>query len=115
MYVKKPQKMITVFFMALASGSCLASGAFNPSVPGPVNAQFALGKSIVTGRKGDANCAGCHAGDQKFKRNGLKSLGKPISKFIVDCTSHQPCFEGKLTAKELSGIDSYFKRRYRIK
>ncbi len=92
-----------------------ASGAFNPSAPGPVNAQFTQGKNLVTGRTGEAQCVECHGMENKFKRGALKKLGTPISQKITNCESHTPCFNSSLSSQQLSAIDTYFKRRYRLK
>ena len=88
-----------------------ASGAFAPPGKGSAGASFNKGKAIYSGRKGSANCAGCH---KTFKRASLKNLGKPVSAFIESCDSHKPCFSDTLSDDDLKAINSYFSKRYRL-
>jgi len=110
-FKSKLSKSVAVLIAVVISGPLLASGSFNPSSSGPGSAAFSRGKALASGRSGDTGCKQCH----QFKRRDLNSLSRKISSLVTDCAVHKPCLSQKLDSTQLSDLDTYFGKRYRLK
>ena len=95
----------------------LASGAFNPPGVRAPSPDYAKGKAIFNGgtKIGDSPaCKSCHTGKYRLKRGPLKGLGANLSTHVTTCSSHKPCYEGKLSEDQLKAITVYLQTRYRL-
>lgn len=89
----------------------VASGAFVPGVGANVNNEYSQGKALIHKTIEGQTCKTCHS---SFKRSKLIALDTTVGKHLLNCNSHNPCYEGNITPGDADAISVYFKKRYNM-